>query len=158
MKFIPCDEHEDCKETIPIFETTGVKPDSEVSKLYIMDIKNIEIPHCDCIDYDMNGNPRCSMHKGKLQEFYSQHDIITGETTEKNHILKEKTPYCYKHLNLRNKIIKKGYITCKNCIIQEFKARQRKEIELDGKEGFFYTTEELKCVKFPVSDKLRDLK
>jgi len=159
MKFIPCDEH-DCNETVPIFETTGVKPDSEIAKLYIMDLENIEIPYCDCINFDMNGNPNCSLHKGKLQEFYPQHDIITSDMVKinKNHILelKEKLPYCNPHLGMKHYVIQKGYVTCRICIKREFNERKEKLRKLI-KEDMYLTMGELKAVKFPPG-RIRDLK
>ncbi len=160
MKFIPCDEHEDCNETIPIFVTTDIKPDP-TSRLYLIDLEHMKIPYCDCINHDMNGNPKCSIHKGKLQTFYPQHDIITSDTNRMNvnHILelKDKLPYCNPHLGMKHYVIKKGYITCRTCIKREHNDRKETMRKLKGKEGLYYHMKELDNIKF-LPGRIKDLK
>ena len=131
----------------------------------------MKVPYCDCINYDMNGNPNCSIHKGKLQEFYPMRKILYYKTTTKTQIIESKInhiddvdyPYCDRRVTQQTEFLfREGYITCKPCIRKEFKERQREMIKMirrgkRKKGGFYYNMKELKAIKFPPGG-IKDLK
>lgn len=155
---------------IPIFATTDINLKDDYSRLYLMDLDKIEFPICDCIRYDRNGNPNCSLHKGKLQEFYALSDVIffayddsRPQTISKYHIDNDGESFCNRKPIIGKKIVKtKGYITCKNCLRYEKVAREREMEEAikEGKwekDGTFYEIKELDVPPFKAG-KVKDLK
>ncbi len=132
---------------IPIFATSDVPPDKEISKLFVIDWDNLEIPICDCIYYDRNGNPNCKLHKGKLQEFYEPVDVLSVVYRQVNkketlHIDVGGIPDCNIRMVIGQEWKKsKGYVNCKNCLRTEW-VRKKKEIEKEQKwnseEKFFF--------------------
>lgn len=159
------------KETIynlPIFVTTDVKPDP-ISKLYLMDLDSIEFSLCDCILYDRNGNPNCSIHKGKLQEFYTKPEVLYRSLVQvglkvKYHNIKNNRPFCNARTVGDQVWLKtEEYITCGNCLRSELVAKKReiaeaqKEFKWDEDKGGFYTFAELQVDLHKVG-KIKDLK
>ena len=163
------EEHlENCRR-IPIIATTDVPRDS-LSRLYLMDMDHIEFSYCDCILYDRNGNPNCSLHQGRLQEFYDKDEVVERKyrTARQKGIYhrigKDDKPYCKPRTSKEQEWIKtKEYITCKMCLTMERKDRER-EVEAyqtldklnDDKKGFYYTFGELELGNKEVG-KVKDL-
>jgi hypothetical protein len=108
---------------MPIFVTNDVKSKNDHSSLYLLDMDNIEIPICDCILYDRNGNPKCSLHKGRLQEFYDPSEVISLKMLKHKktyHLIKDNLPYCnFKKVDGQEFIITTNYVNCKNCLKRE---------------------------------------
>ena len=134
-----------------------------------MDMDHLEIPYCDCINYDRNGNPRCSIHKGKLQEFYAKSDALHRSYRMPKeivvcHSIKDGRPYCNSR-TVENQIWieVQEYITCKNCLRSELVTRNReiaeaqKNFELE-RDGVYYKMAEFNVKPFITKDKIKDLK
>ena len=155
-------------KNLPII--TSDIPPNPISRLYLMDMNHIEIAYCDCINYDRNGNPRCSVHKGKLQEFYAKEEILYVKhkydfedrpVFGKNHIHDKssttKKPLCSINILEDNSWkTRVDYITCKNCLKIEF-VNRNKEIERFAKTNQF-TIGELDTKAFYAKGKIKELK
>lgn len=121
----------------PVFATTSEPPNCfckkdgvdincsyHINRLYLMDVDSIELKVCDCIYYDLNGNPNCSVHKGKLQEFYGGRQILTtGTKYGVNHISDKGKPFCNQTSHRHPWNVKTGKITCSPCLKKELRTR-----------------------------------
>ena len=153
---------------LPIFETIDEPPKDSISRLYLIDLENIEIPYCDCINYDKNGNPRCSLHKGRLQEFYRKSNVLyrlyTHPKDIKYHLEKEGRPYCNTRTIEEQIWLKtQEYVTCKNCLKSEFVTREREIVESQknfkwNKKKLHVKMEELEMKPLKSKGKIKDLK
>lgn len=140
----------------PVIKTTDIVEDS-LSRIFLIDMDDLVIPNCDCIDYDLNGNPKCSVHEGRLQEFYAKRNVLTTKHKIFHLQRSEGIPYCNAPLRKRKDWrIVKGYVTCKKCLPFELK-RRKEEITKLLIDGTHYAMEELKCGEFEPKKQIRDL-
>ena len=112
---------------MPIFVSKELPPDDNTSRLYLLDLDKIEIPICDCINHDRNGNPNCSLHKGKLQEFYDPDDVLYLPNRKgTNHVDVGGKALCNpKQTANAEWFSRKAYINCKACLRSELVQRNK---------------------------------